>query len=342
MHAWRISLLAAALLVTAPLAAQQSPKKEGGGSGGLPGTPPGMGTGGAAKKAPEPGSLEDLLEKGLRHNADIHAAEAKVREAEAELNRVRHQVVAKVVSVRNDLDAARRMLGHLERINRTVATIAAKGNASQQELEAAAMSLEKQRAEVVRLDAELEAMTGTWQKRVASLAFAPDGQRLYSMMADGAVRVWDPSTGREMGAYSSDAKPRWLTGRLTTVQQPMADRLKAALDKTVKISESPEELPLREALDYLFKRAAIDVPVRFLGKLDDKAVGLMKGELPVGAWLQAFEDAVPDARFVVRDYGILVTTRERAPEGSMTVSQFWKQGEKKVEGGSGAKDATRP
>ena len=49
----------------------------------------------------------------------------------------------------------------------------------------------------------------------------------------------------------------------------------------------------------------------------------MTGELPVGAWLQMFEDSVPDLRMVVREYGILVTTKDRVPQGALTVQDFW-------------------
>ena len=43
---------------------------------------------------PAPGSLEDTLDKSLRNSADIKVAEA-MRDAEAELNRVRQQVLMK-------------------------------------------------------------------------------------------------------------------------------------------------------------------------------------------------------------------------------------------------------
>jgi hypothetical protein len=67
-----------------------------------------------APPKPEPGSLEDTLEKALRNSADIKASEAKVREAEAELNKVRHQVLTKATAVHNDLSLAKRMLTLLE------------------------------------------------------------------------------------------------------------------------------------------------------------------------------------------------------------------------------------
>src|SRR5438477_8495528 len=56
----------------------------------------------AGKSAPAP-SLEELLTRALKDNPDIRVAETKVREAEAELNRIRLQVMQKVVAYQHDL-----------------------------------------------------------------------------------------------------------------------------------------------------------------------------------------------------------------------------------------------
>src|SRR5689334_14434601 len=46
----------------------------------------------------KPSQLEELIAQALRDNPDIRVAEAKTREAEAELSRVRLQVIQKVVA----------------------------------------------------------------------------------------------------------------------------------------------------------------------------------------------------------------------------------------------------
>src|SRR5205823_10488997 len=58
-----------------------------------------MGMGQPAKpaQASEP-TLEEMLTNALKDNPDIRVAEAKVREAEAELNRTRLQVTQKVLA----------------------------------------------------------------------------------------------------------------------------------------------------------------------------------------------------------------------------------------------------
>src|SRR5262245_16162942 len=96
----RLSALAALLVAAGLVVAQPAPKKD------VP----------APKEPskPAPGSLEDTLDKALRNSADIKSAEAKVREAEAELNRVRQQVLTKATALYSDLNLARRMLAVAE------------------------------------------------------------------------------------------------------------------------------------------------------------------------------------------------------------------------------------
>ena len=40
--------------------------------------------------------------------------------------------------------------------------------------------------------------------------------------------------------------------------------------------------------------------------------------------MQVLEDFVPDVRFVVRDYGVLVVKSDRVPSGAVPVHDFWK------------------
>src|SRR5438132_13243758 len=54
-------------------------------------------------KQEKPTALDEMLAKALRDNPDIRVAEAKVREGEAELNRVRLQVMQKVVALQHTL-----------------------------------------------------------------------------------------------------------------------------------------------------------------------------------------------------------------------------------------------
>ena len=56
----------------------------------------------------------------------------------------------------------------------------------------------------------------------------------------------------------------------------------------------------------------------------DAPITLKLGELELGAVLQALEDVKSPICFIVRDYGILVTTHESQPLNSVTARDFWK------------------
>ena len=57
------------------------------------------------KVAPTVPSLEEMLTQATRDNPDVRVAEAKVREAEAELNRARLVVMQKVIELHSSLES---------------------------------------------------------------------------------------------------------------------------------------------------------------------------------------------------------------------------------------------
>src|SRR5438067_4305731 len=94
-----VSLAAALSLCAAAAAPTQQPTP--------PAAPAANPPGDATRRAPEKPTLEDILAAALRHNPDIRVAEAKLREAEAELNRVRLSVIQKMTRLHQELQHAR-------------------------------------------------------------------------------------------------------------------------------------------------------------------------------------------------------------------------------------------
>lgn len=260
---------------------------------------------------PAPGSLEHTLEKALRNSADIKAAEAKVREAEAELNRVRQQVLTKATALHADLNLAKRMLTVAEE------TFARLRDApvAQTSLLAAQTAIEKHRGEVEKLETELKSMRGEFAVHdYSSPAFSPDGILLHVLGNDGKFRVWDTVSGAVAAQPVSPPAP--------AVQSPMVERVKQALDKELELDITTAD-PL-EVMTTLIEVSASKIPVRVIGATDRPVPVQLKGRLPLGAWLQAVEDSDENLRIVVRDYGLLVTTRDRLPEGALRVQDLWK------------------
>src|SRR5713226_2347416 len=68
-----------------------------------------------AKDAPPKTKLEEMIQQALRNNPDIRVAEAKVAEAEAELNRTRLVIMQKVVLYNTNLAEAKAKVALAER-----------------------------------------------------------------------------------------------------------------------------------------------------------------------------------------------------------------------------------
>ena len=66
-------------------------------------------------KSAKASTLEEALEKALKNNPDIFYAEAKVYEAEAELNRVRQRVTSEVLACQAEYQATLFILNEVKR-----------------------------------------------------------------------------------------------------------------------------------------------------------------------------------------------------------------------------------
>jgi hypothetical protein len=275
--------------------------------------------------------LEDTLEKALRSSADIKAAESKVRDAEAELNRVRHQVLTKATVLHSDMQVARRMLAVADEAFALTRQGHAQGKVSQAEVLAAQTAIEKARGEVEKLDAQLKALRGEFalkEFKISNLAFAPDGNTLWAGSVDRTLRVWDANMSvlnrvpySVVLDYGGANQPK-----VQPVQTPMADRVRTLLDQEVEFETNDR---IDSALNNLLDVAKSDIPVRKLLIPPSELQVALKGKLSVGAWFQAIEDSDPSVRILVRDYGLLLTTKDRVPDGAIRVLDFWKAKEAK-------------
>src|SRR5205085_1498629 len=98
--------------------------------------------------------------------------------------------------------------------------------------------------------------------------------------------------------------------------------------KKVKLGPKGKSVDLPAALEVFKKEAGLDVPVR--GVADHlmvpppRAIDSEGEELPVGAWLQLYQDYSNGGVFYVREYGLLFAPKDHAPPDAQTLAQFWK------------------
>ena len=243
-----------------------------------------------------------------------------MRDAEAELNRVRQQVLTKASALHVDLNLARRMLAVAEQSLAIQDKAYKTGGGGVEGVLAAQAMVEKHRGEVEKLETELKSLRGEFAIRsFASVAFSPEGRALWAMEADGSVRVWDVN-GKVSPYALADVKG--TVGPVApAVKAPMLDRVKKLLDKEVDFQV---DHPIPDAVRRLLEAAETDVPLReLLPKVELGTVSL-RAKMPLGAWFQAIEDSEPGVWIVVRDYGLLLTTSNRVPDGALRVQDLWK------------------
>jgi hypothetical protein len=279
-------------------------------------------------------SLDDLLAQALKSNPDIRVAQAKVQEAEADLNRTQLQVTRKVVALHQELEAKRARVRAMEQQFLKMNEQVQKGLRSVQSVEESKQLLIEAKAQLSATAGEISYLVGKSPIHQAEVAGS-----------DGMVRVWDVVSGQAADvvpghsgavrsiAFSSVGKPMAVAYSLPASTR---DRLRKVLDEPVSCQF--ENTPLAEVLKNLEKLVS-GVSFRIPegnADLGDMGVTMrFKDPIPLGAVIEALEDSflnqVPTTepgkmaslRFVVRDYGILVTRSSALPPGALTVDQFW-------------------
>jgi outer membrane protein TolC len=292
----------------------------------------------------KPSQLEELIAQALQGNPDVRVAEAKMREAEAELNRTRLQAIQKVVAHQHNIETlegavktaearlrvaeANVQLGGAERDR--VAEIIKKGVVPKSELDAAQAKLAQAHADREAARADLQAAKAALAKAQSELPYllgkATKDDRQVHMLDELYDLADRQSVARRI--YLRDlaaAKDAWKAAGLALPQGTVAEKLRQALDAPVSLKF--EGLSLGSVLKEMAAHGGVAiVPASGLpSDLYDKAVTLNVNDLPRGACFQLLED-LTGVQFGVREYGIVVT--DKLPPGVMPLHDFWKGGDK--------------
>jgi BMFP domain-containing protein YqiC len=266
----------------------------------------------AQEKAPPAKSkLEEMLAQALKDNPDIRVAAAKLGEAEAELNRVRLQVMQKVVTLYHSTEMARADVATAER---TLVRMRQLGRAvSREELDAAEAALAAAKAKLAAVEAEVPYLTGKQPHTTAA-----DSATLRGLMYLRGLQT--------AGAIPLDelARKAALEGARRPVQGPLADRIRKALDTPVslRVTEGSVADVLRVLRE---KEPALNIKYVPRQGAGPKLTFELK-DMPVGAALEYLLDSLTDYTIVIREYGLLLTVEDRAPPGAVSLHDFWKKG----------------
>jgi hypothetical protein len=293
----------------------------------------------AKNKQLEAERLEASIADALKYNPKIQTAQAQVREAEIKLNEARNTVIVQVAAAYRVLAKSKEVLKTAEEIYQAALDVERrKINASAPSIVLKAKSdVDQAAANVAQCEAELMKLVGRVPGLPAqhgtgtagTVGFTSDGAFLpdLRLQYDLTDRLPNPK-----GTAPSSGTPTKNPQQAVPFSYPqsnpspfsdMADKLTLALVHPLKIEKEFKNVPVHEVLGYIHDHAMKDIPMRFaVSNAIRYQIDLMAGELPLSAWLQAVQDTVPELRFVVREYGLLVTTADRVPNDGLLLGDF--------------------
>lgn len=254
-------------------------------------TPPTFTTpGDKGQQEPPSIRLDESLLKVLENHPEIVAAKAKVALAEAELNTKRFEIAQHIIPL---FEQRRLLQTRLKELNDEYKDIVGEANKAKtrEQVQQGADNINR----AIREMGELQGSIANVDMRLGKNSFGIEAASLIDSLS---VKS---------------------TPHIRLPEGPIVERIKAALDKP----ESAQfvETPLADILTYLTDNTDVrfSIAPALSGEGHDKNSPIsLNINASLRATLQAIEDALPSLQFVVRDYGILVTTVKDAEERGFT------------------------
>jgi hypothetical protein len=278
-------------------------------------------------KGTQKSKLEEMLAAAMKDNPDVRVARAKLEkaraeaaEAEAEVNRALLQVAQKVTQLYKAVESQKETVASIEEEFKLA-------ESQYQTLRINAAEFAQARQKVIAAKAKLTELE-------SGLTFAvgrpsPDGEWLRLIQGDATCLKCHQSLSREewdekavlaahkVLGFGAD----WIFAKKVT-KGPLAEKIRAALDKEVRLNYSNADVD--DVIKGLQELSGVPIQVvRSPGEQPGKLNVRLEG-VSFGAALQWLEDVLPNARIVVREYGLLIAPRERIPPGAVLLNDFWK------------------
>lgn len=269
----------------------------------------------AGEKVP---TLAEAIANAMTSNPDVRVAAAEVDLARARYEQTKVQIAAKLSSAHAAKSAAQQTIAALEKQFELLRAGHRAGNVSLTEMTTIELSLTQAKAALATANANYEALAGPPKSAATSttggvlntIRFHDANEKLTTRLDEALVESVLRSAVRPVAV----APP-----------QDVAEKLKAVLNRTVE--PNIENIPAWEFLQWLKKATASDLVFKMQSRERVPAVTVTAGPITVGAMLQLVEDDIEWKGFnlYVREYGLLLCETKSAPDGAMTLQQFWQQ-----------------
>jgi hypothetical protein len=260
-------------------------------------------------------TLEELLTQALNNNPDIRVAESKLREAEAELYRARVTVLNRIVRLQQELRIAKAEIDHAAGAYERMIELFKAGTIPEATANQEAGKLQKAKSELARVEAEMDLLVGKPNDKSASWLAIQAFQ--LAAGADKNVRVWDFAGGKAVKPDEPEAPP-------APVQGTTGERIRKALDTPFKVGAGEQTVTADDVVRLLREFAkGINIIHNDRGK-NREAKYQFTEPIPLGAFFQWAEDTF-GWRFIIREYGIVVSDRDHVPPGSVPLLEFWRK-----------------
>lgn len=261
----------------------------------------------------KPNPTDAAIAAALANDADVKMARAKLQLAEAELAKAKQAITLRVVTLKAQIESLTvERDASMERVRVTEARVG-QGVEPKTLLAETRIAYEKVNRALATAEAEWKLLTGG---DAGAELTERTNEFLYGLRIQ---RAYEDAAAVERGLA-------WLRLKEHTAKPPVgpvSERIRAALDKPVKLGKKGDTIQVTEAMDVIKRETALDVSIRGLESFR-AALALEGEELPAGAWFQLIQDQFGIVPYV-REYGILFAEKKDAPADAVALVEFWKQ-----------------
>jgi hypothetical protein len=231
--------------------------------------------------APVPTSLDEMIAAALKTSPEVLLMEARLRQAQAELNQARLKVTREVITTFNEKKQRTSALESVERRLKELTALTGAGSASPREVSEAKLLVGEAQLKVAQSDAEMRYLLGV-------------GTQVYR----DHINDLDPAAARRRRTV---ARPQQTPEALV---EPLGRQVKGPFAVT-NLGELTSRLAADAGVSIIIDAQAVPSPA-------DVAISMAVREpLPLSSALHALADQY-DLCFLLRDYGIFVTKGQRA------------------------------